>query len=1236
MPFNCAKFGMNLVSMAVIFILSALNSSVASSTAPAHRGNLQWPLHFERNEGQFAADWAYAARGANAMLAVRSDDILLALRPASANPETGAFAPARQFSLRFLGGQTFISVAGEREARGKVNYYLGNDPTEWHTGIPTFESVRAREVYPGIDVIVYGNPSDAEFDWEVAPGADPGLIRWTFADEYGLPLQPMLTADGGLMWQSDDGEILQRRPVAWQIIDGETIPVESRFILGADRSAQIALGAYDPAHTLIIDPILFYSTYFGGTFSDTADAIAVDFEGNIFIAGQTFSADLPLNPPNNDTFFGNAFVAKFDPVDNIVEFITVFGGGSFEFVHDIAFTGNDVYVAGSTSSSDFPTQNAFQAASRGDGEGFVFRVNSEDFTLQNSTYFGSGIADTGQSSATDNVLSIDVNGELNIVYICGTTTGSDLWLQNELFGNQSGMDGYAAVLGQGGETLLFSTYLGGAAIDQARAIRYNFNSNSIYVAGTTGSGIDPGQFPLLNATQPLFGGGTTDAFVSIIELNTPALTFSTFVGGSGSDSANDLEITMFDEAVVVGETSSADFPLLNSVFPAPPSPGANGFMTIIDVFQQPPFVFSSSTIGGSQTDSILRVALGLAPDESQNYFLLCSADSEDFPTLNAYQRSIGNPGQVLRDAALVKAADDGETFAYSTFLGGERADNAKGLAVSEFGDAYISGWTESLNFPTIFPFQASKQSPQNNTSDAFISVFEDPPAIAAFDPPRITHAILADENFNNMGDADEVLILQFDRAILVNPGLVSSDSFYLPVVGDSLGDSILFEINEFNARQLLITLGPNARLSVPGEVNPQDGQSTASGIDLRAALVPTAITSVVGVPAVNSGNPAFDDSAIDLKVVFFPTTVNIGAASPDPFVVVPTSSSDAALTRTRLVFPPNSIANTDVTLRPANIDPRVPYAVEIEVGIELFTTGQPMTLFVEYLEHEADFDNGYVERGFRLFQFMPLGPSDFEWLDVTFEPQQVFVHRNTVVIQINQIDPPIPVGASVIEGPGSSRGIFGNIPGETIESASLFIKKITGAAAAGPAPRITLVPPPSIRPGSGGHYIFHEVEFPGYDQTTPDDPDRIRIVMRKPNLFDLATLDDFDQGFPLDSSALFVIEASDASNQDVQFFDPVNITVQFFDGADGNYNDIFMFGDSPGSVNTMALVNDTYYGFGVNFQFNAVPGSVTTFPGGGTLEALSVSGLTDFDGVGIWGAVSTGLTPTPPDTWIMH
>ncbi len=644
---------------------------VISSAVAAARPltSLQLPLAFEPYRGRQWGEAQFLARtpGANVFL--------------TAEGPVFALVSGESFRMRLIGAKP-ARLEGRDLQPGKVNYFVGDDPSAWRTGVPIYRQVASIRALPGVDLIFYGSQRQLEYDLKVAPGADPRAIRWVFEGTSGLRLD----SDGSLVVAVGGAEVRQARPRIFQSLSrGRQREIAGEYVITGEREVAFRLGDYDRAKALTIDPVLVFSTYLGGRRDDQGLGIAADSSGAAYITGVTTSGDFPIvaGTQRPSGSLSDAFVAKLNPAGTAIVYTTYLGGSGRDSGNAIAVDASgNAYVAGDTESSDFPTLNPIQNAIGGRRNAFVTKL-SPTGALVYSTYLGGG----GQDSA----FGISVDGAGN-AYVCGETRSSNFPTLAPLQASSGGgTDGFVAKLAPSGSQLVYSTYLGGSREDHANAIAVDA-SGAAYLAGDTTST----NFPVVAPLQSR-NAGSADVFVSKLNPAGSALVYSTYFGGGGPDSAQGIALDRSGSAVVVGYSLSVAFPTTAATV----QEGNAGYGDAF-AFKLAPdggSAIYSTLFGGSRDDWANAVAL----DSAGNAHIVGLTSSPDFPAVNAIQSNLAATYN-----AFVTALDPlGMAFLYSTFLGGSGGDQGTAIALDPSGNVYVTGITASTNYPTVAALQTS-------------------------------------------------------------------------------------------------------------------------------------------------------------------------------------------------------------------------------------------------------------------------------------------------------------------------------------------------------------------------------------------------------------------------------------------------------------------------------------------------------------------------------------------------
>ena len=699
------------LTLALLMTVAVPSGPATASAAAAAPTGL--PLFFE--PGHLKADGSseFLARGENGhfLLAPTRVQFILWKRD---EPATGQSVPpgqgpapavrARAGVMQFVGANRQAVMRGTAEMPGKINYLLGNEPQHWRTGVATFARLQVDQLYPGIDLVYYGNHRQLEYDFEVAPRADPALISFRFEGVDRLAIGP----EGDLVLTLGEDQVRHQRPALYQVVGGKRVTVSGGYRITAQNSVGFVVGRYDRDIPLIIDPTFSYSTYFGGNNGDAAYALKVDASGSVYITGATFSTAFLFSLPTNafqatfkgGTLTGDAFVAKLDRTGSQLLYYTYLGGSQEDAAYDLALdSGGNAYLAGTTSSSDFPTKNALFPTISGTADptihvypndAFVAELNTNGSALVFSTYLGGGLDDVGFGVAVD---------PAGFIYVTGYSDSTNFPTVNALQSANGGNDDvFVAKFAPGGTYLVYSTFMGGLGADRGEAITADENGFA-YVTGYTMST----NFPYVQGFQSTNSGGA-DAFVTCFN-PVGELSYSTYLGGTFSDFATRIALDAGHNAVIAGTTVSTNFPRASvPIGLAIGNDGTNSFNYDVFVARVDPFgqLLSAALFGGVADDA----AWGLALDPAGRVFVAGTTLSTNYPVTNVFGLfRTNNSGS--RDVFVTALHSNLTTAIYSGYLGGANDEYAYGIAVDAESSAYVAGITTSTDFPTTSPYQSA-------------------------------------------------------------------------------------------------------------------------------------------------------------------------------------------------------------------------------------------------------------------------------------------------------------------------------------------------------------------------------------------------------------------------------------------------------------------------------------------------------------------------------------------------
>jgi len=680
------------IFLALLFCSWATTSPLVAQAPPgatpsAKTPCVKWgdiPLSFEPNVGQEPAEVRYLARGSSYTLYLADAEMVLSGRNQS---------PMR---MKLLGANPAPRIVGDHRQLSTSNYLIGNDPSQWHTSVLNYGRAQYRSVYPGIDLVYYGHDGNLEYDWIVSPSADPRSIRLSFdgADHLRLDKQ------GNLVVELGKTEYQHRKPVVYQEVAGKRVEVSGSWQVRG-KEAGFRIGAYDRSQPLVIDPVLYYSTYLGGSGLDNANAIAVDGVGNTYVTGGTGSADFPTANPLQASLrgVGDVFVTKINASGSARLYSTFLGSTGVDEGKGIAVNSHgEVYVTGSAGFSNFPLKNAIQSTWGGSGDAFLTKLNASGSGLVYSTYLG------GSSSDVGNAIALDPAGNAYVIGVTFSTNFPTVAPFQATKGLQQ--DAFVAKINPAGSAWVYATYLGGNGVDEGYGIAVDA-AGSAYLTGETGSTNFPVQsaFQASNASDP----GAFDEFVTKLNPAGSALVYSTYLGGSGTDYGTAIAVDATGSAYVTGIVTSDNFPLVN------PIDATLGSHAVDDVFvtkfnpSGSALVYSTYLGGGSGDD-----AYAIALDRAGNVYITGRTNSSDFPLVN--------PIQVTRfafDMFVTEINQAGSAILFSTFVGGSGSEAGRGIAVDFLGNIHIAGETTSTDFPVL----NANQTTSGGLQDAFVLLF---------------------------------------------------------------------------------------------------------------------------------------------------------------------------------------------------------------------------------------------------------------------------------------------------------------------------------------------------------------------------------------------------------------------------------------------------------------------------------------------------------------------------------
>ncbi|HWY59722.1 MAG TPA: SBBP repeat-containing protein [Terriglobales bacterium] len=773
-------------------------SRLQSGRVQTSYGNL--PLTFEANQGQTSSEIKFLSRGKGYTAFLTSGGIVLALRPSqplptqpmseAAAPNVAASSKSRapvgatvQFKL--LGAAQNPAVIGEDPLPGRVNYFIGRDPANWHTNVPTYARVRYRNVYPGIDLVYYGNHRRLEYDFAIAPGADPSQIRFEITGASQIELD----AEGNLVLRTGSGELHFQSPAIYQESQGLRAAVAGSYVMKDATHIAFQVAGYDPTKPLVIDPVLVYSTYLGGTGDDQLSGIAVDSAGSVYLAGYTDSTDFPLARLGTLPAGANhVFVAKLDATGSNLVYADYIGGNSQDYGYALVLdSARDVYVTGSTASSDFPLVNPYQATYPGSFNGFLSKLSADGSSLLYSTYLGGNGSDLPAGIVIDS---------LGSVLVAGNTTSTNFPMvaayQPTVSPNQGGVLGNYGFLSKftpDGSSLVYSTYLGGSSnvalncggtpcwpspYSAIAGVAIDSNGNA-YATGNTNTYNFPttrGAYLATDSTLQNRGVG----FVSKFD-GSGNLDYSTYFYASSGILTNVNAITVDGpgSAYITGSAlSDGTFPLTSTSICDPGVYGWACSYAFVTKFDPTGATLLYSTfLGPNNYASPAAIAL----DANNDAYVLASTSSSSFGTVNGIEAYTSGSDLLLVEIDPVAGSE-----LFATYLGASAEDFPSGIAVDVSGNIYVGGSTNSPDFPVT---QGAFQKALGGGTHAFVLKIgpSSAPAVS-LSPNLLQYALRA---VGSTSTAQTVLLRNMSSTALTISSITTSGDF---AETDSCGGSV--------------------------------------------------------------------------------------------------------------------------------------------------------------------------------------------------------------------------------------------------------------------------------------------------------------------------------------------------------------------------------------------------------------------------------------------------------------
>ena len=808
------------------------------------------PLVFEMNQGQSGQDVKFISRGSGYTAFLTTNGLVLALHPRQhSSAASSAGRESRILRFQLVGASSKPLAVGEDPQSGRVNYFFGNDPSQWHRNVPVFAKVRYKSVYPGIDLVYYGNHRQMEYDFEVLPAGKPGSIEFEVRGADTVSLDQ----DHNLVLQVGTETLTFQSPVVYQSINSQLTRVEGGYVMKDSTHVAFQVASYDATKPLVIDPVLVYSTYLGGSGDDNATAVAVDNSGDVYVVGYTDSTDFPLATLGSlPAGTNHVFVAKLDPTASNLIYADYLGGNGEDFGYALTLDGaDDVYVTGSTESSNFPVVNAYQATYPGFFNAFVTTISPDGSALLYSTYLGGNGIDTPVG------IALDANAD---IIVAGSTSSTNFPVssayQPAVYANGGGVYGeygFLTELAAGGSSLVFSTYLGG-------------NSNVPYNCGGTpcwgnpetvisGLSLDPqGNAYVAGNTNTYNFPTTTGSYLSgdstqenalvgfLSKFNTVGnLEYSTYFYESSGllTHISALAVDASGSAYVTGlALSDGTFPITSTSICNPSvSAGACSYGFVTKFNTSGSALLYSTFLGPDNFATPIAISL----DANDDAYVAAVSSSAPFNTVNAIEQyTSGN------DILLAEVDPTASSELWATYFGGSQDDAPAGMTIDSNGNLYLTGTTDSTDFPTT---QGAFQTNEGGGVDAFVTKVS--PAVAAAVSLSPLGLEYAEQSLDSTSAAQEILLRNVGSASLSISSITTTGDF-------EETDNCAPGIAAASSCSLSITFTPSAAGSRNGTVSIQDNASGSphiielSGTGLGPSI--SATPSSLAFPSTTTGN----------------------------------------------------------------------------------------------------------------------------------------------------------------------------------------------------------------------------------------------------------------------------------------------------------------------------------------------------------------------------------------------
>ena len=1013
------------------------------------------PLTFEANQGQTGPQVKFLLRGRGYTAFLTSGGMTISLRANSpttgSNSSVSTLPVSKTVQLALTGAAANPVVTGEELQPGKVNYFLGNDRTKWHTNVPIYARVRYHDVYPGIDLVYYGNHREMEYDFEVRPGSDPGKIRFEVQGASGITLDQQ----GDLVLTIGRQELHLASPFVYQFANGQKVAVGGTYVITDSNHFAFQVPQYDASKSLVVDPALVYATYTGGSGFDQTTGLAVDSTGNVYLEGYTSSVDFPLAALGSLASNAyHAFVTKLDSTGSNLVYSDYVGGNTGDYGAALALdSANEVYLTGSTASSDFPAVNAFQSEQPGPYTGFLTKISADGSSILYSTYLGGNAFDQPTS------IGIDGSGEPEVA---GFTMSQNFPVSNAYqataLANQGGIFGtygFLTKFSADGASLVYSTYVEGSSnqtqpcgSDSCWPAPYNAinamtvdSSGNAYVGGTTNTYDFPvtnGAYQTTNSTQqdPPIG------FVSKFDAS-GTLDYSTYFYGSGGNSVGISAIAVdgSGSAYISGATESdGTFPITTTTLCDPGSYGSSCGYAFVTKFDPTASTLVYSTFLGPNNYAIPQA---LTVDASGDAYVLASTSSAQYQT-NLAIENYSNASDLL----LVEIDPSASSQLFSTYLGGSGNDSPGGLMLDASNNIYVAGYTDSTDFPVT---QGAFQGVSAGETDAFVMKISNSSSQgASLSPGALEYSPQA------VGSNSQSQQVQF-RNMSSQPLTITSIS----ISGDfTQSNNCGSSLDAAGSCSLFITFTPTAVGARTGSLLISDSASdnaqvlsmNGNGLGPVASVSPAALTfssTAVGVSSpsqaitlANQGNESLDVNSIQATGDFSetnncPSTLGAGLSCTISVTFTPTIIggrtgsvvvSDAAAGSPQSVgLSGTGVLGSSILLTPASLTfPSTPITTSSTAQTITVKNQSNASVSISSVQAGGDYTQTNTCAG-------TLGAGSSCTINVTFVPTSSGTRNGTLTVNDSAAGSPQTLGLS---GTGADFSLSSSSTSNTIKAGS--------------------------------------------------------------------------------------------------------------------------------------------------------------------------------------------------------